>query len=64
MKNGMIRIGMFEAYLERMLIRGIRAAYISYFTPDVTGGKGDSKYDVHHRAEHNLAEQKRTGEAV
>ena len=32
MKNGMIRIGMFEAYLERMLIRGIRAAYISYFT--------------------------------
>ena len=28
----MIRIGMFEAYLERMLIRGIRAAYISYFT--------------------------------
>ena len=23
MKNGMIRIGMFEAYLERMLIRGI-----------------------------------------
>ena len=32
MKNGMIRIGMFEAYLERMLIRGIRAAYISYLT--------------------------------
>lgn len=28
MKNGMIRIGMFEAYLERMLIRGIRAAFV------------------------------------
>ena len=32
MKNGMIRIGMFEAYLERMLIRGLKVAYISYFT--------------------------------
>lgn len=29
MKNGMIRIGMFEAYLERMLIRGLKVAYIS-----------------------------------
>ena len=28
MKNGMIRIGMFEAYLERMLIRGLKVAYI------------------------------------
>lgn len=64
MKNGMIRIGMFEAYLERMLIRGIRGCLHQLFYPDVTGGKGDSKYDVHHRAEHNLAEQKRTGEAV
>lgn len=27
MKNGMIRIGMFEAYLERMLIRGLKVAY-------------------------------------
>lgn len=32
MKNGMIKIGMFEAYLERMLIRGLKVAYISYFT--------------------------------
>ena len=32
MKNGMIRIGMFEAYLERMLIRGLKVGYISYFT--------------------------------
>ena len=53
MKNGMIRIGMFEAYLERMLIRGLKVAYISYFA----GSKGNSKYDVYHRAEHNLAEQ-------
>ena len=57
MKNGMIRIGMFEAYLERMLIRGLKVAYISLFYPDAAGSKGNSKYDVYHRAEHNLAEQ-------
>lgn len=32
MKDGMIRIGMFEAYLERMMIRGTKVAFISYFT--------------------------------
>ena len=58
MKNGMIRIGMFEAD------PGNQGCLHQLFYPDVTGGKGDSKYDVHHRAEHNLAEQKRTGEAV
>ena len=42
MKNGMIRIGMFEAYLERMLIRGIRAAYISYFTRTLQEAKSSS----------------------
>lgn len=46
---------MFEAYLERMLIRGLKVAYISYFTLDAAGSKGNSKYDVYHRAEHNLA---------
>ena len=35
MKNGMIRIGMFEAYLERMLIRGLKVAYISLEIPRV-----------------------------
>lgn len=57
MKNGMIRIGMFEAYLEQMLIRGLKVAYISYFTRTLQEAKGNSKYDVYHRAEHNLAEQ-------
>ena len=57
MKNGMIRIGMFEAYLERMLVRGLKGGLHQLFYPDAAGSKGNSKYDVYHRAEHNLAEQ-------
>lgn len=42
MKNGMIRIGMFEAYLERMLIRGLKVAYISYFTRTLQEAKANA----------------------
>lgn len=63
MKNGMIRIGMFEAYLERMLVRGLKVAYISYFTRTLQEAKAIASPPVSQRKRRQVKKRIREGKS-